>query len=162
MASVGYDSGMKNLNRREMCLALSAVAAFGGIELPAEAEGAAGETLLATSKVIAFDQLAVTRRANGGAGRAVMEGTLPTGESLEIHETVLPPGQMPHPPHRHPNTEIMFIQEGKLEYTIDGRPMMVGPGGIVFSASNVMHGLKNVGDSPASYIVVSVGRKLKA
>jgi len=73
---------------------------------------------------------------------------------------MLPPGQMPHPPHQHPNTEVLFIQTGNLEYINDGKPEPVGPGGIIFTASNVMHGLKNVGTTPANYIVVSIGRQL--
>ncbi len=82
---------------------------------------------------------------------------------LEVHETMLPAGEMPHPPHKHPNTELLFIQTGDLEY-LDGdaqTPAKVGPGGVVFSASNIQHGLKNVGTTPATYIVVSVGKQLK-
>ena len=123
--------------------------------------GGAGDTLLDTSRVIPYDELKVTPMANGGSMRHVMSGVLPTGEFIEIHETMLPAGKMPHPPHKHPNTEILFIQEGTLEYLNDGRPEPVSRGGILFTASNVMHGLRNVGETPANYIVMSVGRQLK-
>jgi len=83
------------------------------------------------------------------------------GEFIEVHESMLPPGQMPHPPHKHPNTEMLFIQNGTLEYLDAGKPVPTGPGDIVFSASNIMHGLKNVGTTDANYIVVSVGKMLK-
>jgi mannose-6-phosphate isomerase-like protein (cupin superfamily) len=156
---------MKNLNRRDLCVALSAFAAMGSVAVSeAHAEGLGGDaggTLLSTSNVIPYEQLAVIQMPNGGTMRRVMSGVLPTGEFIEIHETMLPAGKMPHPPHKHPNTEVLFIQQGKLEYLDDGKGVPVGPGGIVFSASNLMHGLKNVGDTPASYIVVSVGRQLK-
>jgi quercetin dioxygenase-like cupin family protein len=150
---------MTNLNRREVCAALSAFAALSGVTPGAWAEA---DAVLGTSKVIPYDELKVVETANGGSMRKVMSGVLPTGEFIEIHETTLPAGKMPHPPHRHPNTEILFIQEGKLEYLNDGKPEPVEKGGIIFTASNVMHGLKNVGDGPANYIVMSVGRQLKA
>ncbi len=155
---------MKNLNRRDLCVALSAFAALGGGVSGAQGEalgGGAADTELDTSKVIPYDALKVSHTANGGEMRPVMSGVLPTGESIEIHETVLPAGKMPHPPHKHPNTEILFIQQGTLEYLNDGKAEPVASGGIIFTASNVMHGLKNVGDTPANYIVMSVGRQLK-
>ena len=155
---------MKNINRRDLCLALSAFAAVGSGVGAVRAEGGGGDaadTELDTSRVIPYDALKVNHNMNGGEMRPVMSGVLPTGEFIEIHETTLPAGKMPHPPHKHPNTEILFIQEGKLEYLNDGKPEPVTSGGIIFTASNVMHGLKNVGGTPANYIVMSVGRQLK-
>jgi mannose-6-phosphate isomerase-like protein (cupin superfamily) len=77
-----------------------------------------------------------------------------------VHESVLPAGEMPHPAHKHPNTEWLFIQSGQLEYLDDGKSIAVEPNDIVFSATNVMHGLKNVGTTPATYIVFSVSKQL--
>lgn len=151
----------KRMNRRELCLALSSLAALGGLALDAEAQGvgdAGSEPVLARSEVFRFDQLPVADLANGGATRKVMAGVLATGETVEVHESTLPPGKMPHPPHRHRNSELMLIREGSLEFLNDGKPERLGPGGVAFAASNVLHGLKNVGETPASYFVVAIGR----
>ena len=151
---------MEQLDRRDLFAALSAFGALGALAGAARAQQST-TAKLSVSKVFAYDALPVIKESNGHEMRRVMSGTLPTGEFIEIHESVLPAGKMPHPPHKHPNTEVLFIQSGKLEYIDVDKPIRVGPGDIVFSASNVLHGLSNIGDTPAAYIVVSVGKELK-
>jgi mannose-6-phosphate isomerase-like protein (cupin superfamily) len=143
---------MKTMNRREMVGALSAFAIFATL---AEAQ-TADTTPMAESKVFRFDSLPVVKNENGGESRAVMHGTLPTGEFVEVHETMLPPGKEPHPAHKHRNSEFLLIRQGKLEYSNEGKLEPVGVGDVVYSASNRMHGLKNVGDVPAHYFGVSI------
>jgi quercetin dioxygenase-like cupin family protein len=158
----GYDVDMKNINRRDLCVALSAFATMSSVLAEAQAGAAAGsDGKLSKSVVFNYDQLPVKQNANGGTGRQVLSGYLPTGEFVEVHETTLPAGKMPHPPHKHSHSEFLLIREGNLEFINDGKPEPVGPGGVVFTASNVMHGLKNVGTTMASYFVVAVGVQTK-
>ena len=143
------------MNRRD---AVAAMMAFASMGVLAEAQGAAlDDAALRVSKVFHFDEMKVSNFANGGWGRAVMHGTLPTGEFVEVHETMLPAGKEPHPPHKHSHSEFLLIQEGTLEYSDEGNLMPCGPRDVVFSASMRMHGLKNVGTTPARYFVVAVG-----
>ncbi len=154
---------MMNMNRRELCVTLSSIAAIAAA-LPAKgqtaptAAPAAEEPLLSVQRSFRFEDLPVKQGPNGES-RAVMHGVLPTGEAVEVHETTLLPGHMPHPPHKHPHSELMLIREGTLEFENDGKPERVGPGSVVFAASNVMHGLKNIGETNASYFVVAIGHE---
>jgi quercetin dioxygenase-like cupin family protein len=151
---------MNPINRREACVAVAVLTALSGKTFPAETQNASGpekRNVLSHSETFSYDQLPVSDLPNGGTMRRVFSGALVTGEYIEVHESMLPPGKMPHPPHRHRNSEILFIREGKLEFLNDGNPEPVGPGGVVFTASNVLHGLKNVGDTPATYFVVAIG-----
>src|ERR1700720_250885 len=135
---------MNNLTRRDLCVALSALSAFaamGGVVAEGQSNvspetqssAAAAEPVLAHSEIFAFDKLPVHASANGGASRAVIKGRLATGEFVEVHETALPPGQMPHQPHRHTHSEFLMIREGRLEVTSDGKTGIVEPGGIIFT-----------------------------
>lgn len=150
---------MNNMDRRDFFVALSAFAAAGGVAAAqAYAPHATGEKVLSHSEAFPYDSLPVKHSANGGESRAVISGVLATGEKVEMHETTLPPGKMPHPPHKHRHSEFMMIREGLVEFDNNGKKERVGPGGVIFAASNVMHGLMNVGNTNANYFVIAIGR----
>jgi mannose-6-phosphate isomerase-like protein (cupin superfamily) len=104
-----------------------------------------------------FDKLEPKTSATGSIGRAVFKGKLATGEFVEVHETILPPGVVPHPPHQHQHSEMWLMREGVAEFTVGDKTFRVGPGGVGFTASNVLHGVKNPGTVPCSYFVVAIG-----
>lgn len=148
---------MESMDRRGAFALFASLAALGMMP----AEGASSD-ILSETKIFHYKDLPVRTFPNGGTQRRVISGTLPTGEYVEVHETMLPAGQMPHPPHHHPNTEMLFIETGDLIY-LDGEKLNqipIGPGDIVFTASEKIHGLKNTGTTNATYIVVSVGKEL--
>jgi len=108
------------------------------------------------SATYAFSELP-TKTANGAEIRAVLKGKLATGEALEMHETTLPPGGMPHAPHHHVHSEMWLIREGTVQLRINDTSHVMGPGSVGFVHSNDEHGIKNVGTTPATYFVVAVG-----
>jgi quercetin dioxygenase-like cupin family protein len=139
------------LNRRELCLLVPYVFLPGLID---EAQSEQQASLPST--MFPFDTLPV-HTSNNVEIRAVLKGKLATGESLEVHETTLPPGGAPHPPHRHPHSEMWLIRQGTVELTVNGASFRLGPGSVGFVRSNDEHGIKNVAETPATYFVVAIG-----
>jgi len=113
-----------------------------------------GQAKTFQSKVFDWTKLEA-KATSTGARRDVTRAPTPTLDELEIHITTLNPGQAPHAPHRHPEEELMIVREGTLETTQNGIATRVGPGSVIFQASNELHGLRNVGTTQATYHVIS-------
>jgi len=92
---------------------------------------------------------------NVGSRRTVFRSPTATLDELECHITTLNPGEASHPPHRHPEEEILIVREGTVESLVNGTMQRVGPGSVIFQASNQEHTLRNVGNTPATYHVFS-------
>jgi quercetin dioxygenase-like cupin family protein len=104
----------------------------------------------------AFDWNAIpATETKVGSVRSFFKSPTATLEELELHVTTLNPGQEPHPPHRHPNEEMVIVREGTVEALVNGDWKRVGPGSVIFNASNQLHGLRNPGSVPATYHVIN-------
>lgn len=101
-----------------------------------------------------WDKLAV-QKTDVGAIRNLVRQPTATLDELEMHITTLNPGLASHPPHQHPNEELVIIDTGTVETLSDGKWQRVGPGSVIFNASNAPHALRNVGDAPATYHVIN-------
>src|SRR5712691_11178563 len=95
-----------------------------------------------------------TKPNDWGRVRQVMRTPTPTLDELEIHISTLNPGKSPHAPHQHQHEELLIIKDGTLETFQSGATRRVGPGGIIFQASNELHNVTNVGTAPATYYVI--------
>jgi quercetin dioxygenase-like cupin family protein len=95
-----------------------------------------------------------TKPNEWGRVRQVMRAPTPTLDELEIHISTLNPGKSPHAPHKHQHEELLILKEGTLETFQSGATRRVGPGGIIFQASNELHNVTNVGTTPATYYVI--------
>lgn len=140
------------LTRRELCSALpvALLPALLSVEDPSAPQSSL------PSAMYPFDDLPV-RTENNAQFRDVLKGRLATGESLEVHETTLPPGGTPHPPHHHVHSEMWLIREGTVELAVNGTSYRLGPGSVGFVHSTDEHGIRNVGTTPATYFVVAIG-----
>jgi quercetin dioxygenase-like cupin family protein len=91
-----------------------------------------------------------------GSVRSFFSARTATLEQLEVHVTTLNPGQSPHPPHRHSHEELLIIKQGTVEALVQGEWKRVGPGSVIFFASNQLHGIRNPGPLPAVYHVIAI------
>ena len=105
------------------------------------------------SGVFSWESLA-PQATKVGAVRRVFDNPTPTLSELEMHITTLKPGESPHGPHRHPDEELIIIKQGTVESNLDGVLRRLGPGSVIFHASNELHGLRNVGTTEATYHVI--------
>lgn len=106
-----------------------------------------------SSAIYDWNNIKVTATKTGEK-RQFFQAPTPTLNELELHVTSLNPGEAPHPPHRHPDEELIIIKEGTVESTVNGITKRVGPGSVIFQASNQLHGIKNVGNTKAVYHVI--------
>lgn len=89
-----------------------------------------------------------------GERRGVFDSPTATLERFECHITTLNPGEIPHAAHQHPEEELMILKEGTVEEVQNGVTNRVEAGGMIFCASNEMHGMRNIGTNRATYYVL--------
>ena len=87
----------------------------------------------------------------------ILNGGTHTGYKLDLHESDLPAGAIPHEPHRHIHEELLFVREGEMEVMLDGRWTRLGPGSCAYMASNDLHGYRNSSKAVARYFVLALG-----
>jgi gentisate 1,2-dioxygenase len=67
----------------------------------------------------------------------------PTGQlrALTVGSLALKAGMVPHPPHQHPEEEIMLVTEGAGEITVGGQTYAAAPGSMMYCGGQGMHGI---------------------
>lgn len=75
---------------------------------------------------------------------------------LCVHVSIINPGEMVHPPHAHAGEEVMFVLEGTGEVILETETRRVGPMTALFYPEHVLHGLRNIGSTPITYLVARV------
>jgi len=82
---------------------------------------------------------------------------LADGKTLKM--SVVKPHSATHAPHSHAEEEFFFVLEGKVEFYLNGHTKVVGPFSSLYCPPNVEHGIRNVGDTEAKYLVVKKYKK---
>ncbi|HWI58423.1 MAG TPA: cupin domain-containing protein [Bacillota bacterium] len=76
-----------------------------------------------------------------------------TGGALSLWTEITPPGGGP-PPHYHlKEDECFVVQEGRLQFLVEGQWRAVAAGGIVFAPRGSVHAFKNIGNQPSRILI---------
>ena len=141
-------NGRMKITRRDLTVAAISISlAVAGMAL---AQSAAKPVMHSCFFNWADLQAAPTKQ---GERRGVFDAPTPTLSNFECHITTLNPGESPHAPHRHADEEVMIIKEGTLAAIKGDKTNIVEAGGIIFEASNELHGMRNIGTNRATYFV---------
>ncbi len=122
-------------NRRDLfkLTALNALAAMANDKLPNATRGAS--------------QAQVTHEEFGDL-KVYFDGPTDQLSAMTAGSLLLKPGKSPHPPHQHPEEEIMVVTEGTGEISIDGKITKVAGGSMMFCGGGTLHGIVNTGETP--------------
>jgi quercetin dioxygenase-like cupin family protein len=121
---------------------------FSAAGFPALASLAAAASGSKLPDTVVTQSQATPSKENGQDVHIFFDG--PTGQlhAMTAGNLLLMPGKSPHPPHQHPEEEILFITEGSGEVTIEGKPYKVSVGSAMYCEANKLHGITNTGPKP--------------
>jgi len=151
------------MNRREL---LTSVTALAGTALVSEAIAQSGAQIthvdtktggpLLQSGVVKTETLQPEGAAPGAKAYVHFNGPTQQLAALAAGLVTLEPGAQPHPPHRHPEEEIMIVGEGTGEFFMNGAATLVKTGDMMFAESDVLHGVRNTGQTRMTFYFVKI------
>jgi quercetin dioxygenase-like cupin family protein len=92
--------------------------------------------------------------ANTGETITFLETSAESSGDRVVMQVTLAPGTVV-PPHAHPIEEAFEVQEGKVDFQLDGHPIELRPGSKVTAPPDSVHGLRNASDQPAVLGIVA-------
>ncbi len=123
-----------------------------------EATWAAQASRAVSSATINLDQVTavpITDKGEDlGKNGVYIAGDTPASSKFVTGRYTLPAGKSPHPPHSHAEEEVMIIESGRGEILCDGKTTKIGPGSVMFTTPNVVHGINNTGDEPIVFYYI--------
>ena len=108
------------------------------------------------SRVVKIDGIRPEGAAPGAQAYVPFNGPTMQLVALATGLVTLEPGAQPHPPHRHPEEEIMIVGEGTGEFFLEGVTTQVKTGDMVFAEANVLHGVRNTGETRMTFYFIKI------
>lgn len=96
----------------------------------------------------------VVKKTIKGESRPVFDKPTSMFERLEVHSTMLNPGEDSHPTHSHQPEEIMLLLKGNVTMHIERENYKAGPGSIILVRPNISHNLTNTGNESCLYYAI--------
>jgi quercetin dioxygenase-like cupin family protein len=114
---------------------------------------------LLQSAVVKTDGIRREGAAPGAKAYVQFNGSTEQLAALASGFVTLEPGAQPHPPHRHPEEEIMIVGGGTGEFFLNGVTTQVKTGDAIFAEANVLHGVRNTGETNMTFYFIKVRGK---
>ena len=138
-----------SLTRRDLVVALATTCVVLAV-------GSVARTAPSVLTSTVFDWNAMKAEpTEAGEVRHVFRTPTATLDELECHITTLKAQAKSHPPHVHPNEELLVVREGNIEVFYRNAWHPAGPGSVIFLTGTDPHGLRNSGATAATYHVLA-------
>lgn len=111
---------------------------------------------LLNSSVVHASSLKPTGDAPGATARTHFNGPTKQLAAVASGMVTLEPGAAPHPPHQHPEEEFLIIANGTGEVVIEGVVTKVSAGDMMYAEANVLHGIKNTGNTMMTFYFTKI------
>lgn len=102
----------------------------------------------------------------GWKAHPIFKGRTRVHDEMSCHVSVLEPGHSPHPPHQHPEEEILIVLGGKADLIsvsdADGSQIArsASRGDFGYYPSGFLHTIRNSSDAPITYLMFKwIGRE---
>lgn len=92
------------------------------------------------------------KRGLAGASYSTSEGVWVDGKKI-IFGVIDKPAGTGSRPHRHPNEQFIFVQQGRLKAMIEGERKTVRTGGIIHIPANALHSMVATDEEDVVFIV---------
>jgi hypothetical protein len=76
-----------------------------------------------------------------GDQRIYFDGPTEQLRALTVGSLALKAGMVPHPPHQHPEEEIILVTEGTGVITVEDKPYPVAAGSMMYCSGQRLHGI---------------------